>query len=179
MPSCGINTGNSGNGFYRSTTSARYTFPLGLSHLSGSYWPAEKRLESGLHDEWFVTTIISTQPGWPLGVGAIVHCSLARHMTDCVIPCQEAKESESDKRAWAEAVDGRMLCIKITRTGSPQTWQFVGVYQHVAKRANRTAWALVRDALTGVINRAKKDGHRVAILGDFNAAPPGGRWGYS
>ena len=88
----------------------------------------KKRLESDLHDEWFVTTNISTQPGRPLGVGAIVHCSLARHMTDCVIPCPEANESESDKRAWTEAVYGRMLCIKITRPGSPHTWQFVGVY---------------------------------------------------
>jgi hypothetical protein len=27
--------------------------------------------------------------------------------------------------------------------------------------------------------KARTDGHRVAILGDLNAAPPGGRWGYS
>jgi hypothetical protein len=26
---------------------------------------------------------------------------------------------------------------------------------------------------------AEKEGHRIVIVGDFNAAPPGGRWGYS
>ena len=37
----------------------------------------------------------------------------------------------------------------------------------------------MRDTLADIIVRAQKEGHRVAILGDFNAAPPGGRWGYS
>jgi hypothetical protein len=30
-----------------------------------------------------------------------------------------------------------------------------------------------------MVEKARQDGHRIAILGDFNAAPPGGRWGYS
>ena len=78
-----------------------------------------------------------------------------------------------------EAVDGRIQRIKITRPGSPLTWQFVGVYQHVARSSNRTARTLVRDTLRGMVDMAREDGCRMAILGDFNAAPPGGRWGYS
>ncbi len=30
-----------------------------------------------------------------------------------------------------------------------------------------------------MVEKAQQEGHRVAILGDFNAAPPGGRWDYS
>ena len=33
--------------------------------------------------------------------------------------------------------------------------------------------------LQGMTETARQDGHRMAILGDFNAAPPGGRWEYS
>ena len=29
------------------------------------------------------------------------------------------------------------------------------------------------------MEKARLDGHQMAILGYFNAAPPGGRWGYS
>jgi hypothetical protein len=45
----------------------------------------KKRLESELHDEWFVTTNISELQGRPVGISAIVHCSLANRMTDCVM----------------------------------------------------------------------------------------------
>ena len=138
-----------------------------------------KQLESCLHGEWFVTTNISALPGRPVGVGAIIHCSLAKHMTDCIIACPTVDGSVIDKQEWTEAVDGRMQCIKVTCPGSPFTWQFVGVYQHVAKRANRAARALVRSTIASVVEKAKKEDHRIVILGDFNAAPPGGRWGYS
>ena len=139
----------------------------------------KKCLESELHDEWFVTSNISNLSGRPIGIGAIVHCSLAKHMTDCVIPYPGANDSENEKREWTDAVGGRVQCIKVTGPGSPFTWQFVGVYQHVAKRENRTARALVRDTLAAMTEGAEKEGHRIVIVGDFNAAPPGGRWGYS
>ena len=29
------------------------------------------------------------------------------------------------------------------------------------------------------MSKVREEGHRIAILGDFNAAPPEGRWGYS
>ena len=79
----------------------------------------KKRLESDLHDEWFVTTNVSALPGRPVGVGAVVHCSLASHMTDCVIQHPEASRPEASPQDWAEATDGRIQCLKITRPGSP------------------------------------------------------------
>ncbi len=127
----------------------------------------KKCLESELHDELFVTSYISTLSGRPIGIGAIVHCSLEKHMNDCVIPYPGASDSANDKREWTDAVGGRVQCIlvKVTCPGSPLTWQFVGVYQHVAKRENRTARALVRDTLAAMTERAKKEGHRIVIVG--------------
>ena len=81
----------------------------------------KKRLESGLHDEWFVTTNISDRPGRPVGIGAIVHCSLANHMSDCVLQCPYVRGSDIEKQSWMEAVDGRIQHIKLTRPGSPFT----------------------------------------------------------
>ncbi len=52
----------------------------------------KKRLESGLHIEWFVTTNISDLPARPVGIGAIVHCSLANHMSNCVWQCLYVRE---------------------------------------------------------------------------------------
>jgi hypothetical protein len=92
----------------------------------------KKRLESYLHYECFVTTNVSKLPGRPVGMGAIVHCSLASHMTDCVIQHPEASRPEISPQEWTEATDGRIQCLKVTRPGSPYTWKFVGVYQHVA-----------------------------------------------
>ena len=68
----------------------------------------KKQLESALQDEWFMTTNISAHPVRPVGVGAIVHCSLAKHMTDCVtvVLHPDAIRSESEKQDWARAVDG-------------------------------------------------------------------------
>ncbi len=76
-------------------------------------------------------------------------------------------------------VDGRIQCLKITRPGSPYTWKFVGVYQHVARSENQNATSLLRSTLNELVSAALVENHRVAVLGDFNAAPPGGRWGYS
>jgi hypothetical protein len=42
-----------------------------------------------------------------------------------------------------------------------------------------TAHAAVLATLNNLTTEASAKGHQVAILGDFNAAPPGGRWGYS
>ena len=113
-----------------------------------------------------------------LWVGTVVHCSLASHMTDCVIQHPEASRPEVSTQDWAEATDGRIQCLKITRPGPPYTWKFVGVYQHVAKSKDRNARSLLRSTLNELVSAALVENHRVVVLGDFNAAPPGGRWGY-
>jgi hypothetical protein len=56
--------------------------------------------------------------------------------------------------------------------GVPFTWQFTGVVKRMAR-------AQVRNTLQESHIIARRDGRRFLILGDFNAAPPKGRWGYS
>ena len=100
-------------------------------------------------------------------------------MTDCVISCPETSRQEIHQQEWIRALDGRIQCLKVSKPGSPYTWKFVGVYQHVARSANRKARSLVQHTLQDIVTTAQNENHRVVILGDFNAAPPGGRWGYS
>ena len=57
----------------------------------------KKRLESALQDEWFVMSNISDHPGGPVGIRAVVHCSLAAHITDCVIKIPTDRVTEAQK----------------------------------------------------------------------------------
>jgi hypothetical protein len=59
------------------------------------------------------------------------------------------------------------------------TWEFIAVYQHVAKSANRAARTLLRETLGAALNVAKSENKRVMFVGDFNAAPAGGRCCYA
>jgi exonuclease III len=110
--------------------------------------------------------------GRPKGIGAVMHCSLASHMTDCIVPHSGGSEC-------AAAIDGRILNIKVSRPESPHTWHLIGVYQHVARSENKQARISLRESLHSIIKQAREDRNQVVILGDFNAAPPNGRWGYS
>ncbi len=76
-------------------------------------------------------------------------------------------------------MSGRILRLKVSCPGVPCTWQFTGVYQHVASSVNRLARAQVLNILLESLIMARWVGHRVLILGDFKAAPPKGRLGYA
>jgi hypothetical protein len=71
----------------------------------------KKQLERHLKDEWFVTTNISASSGRPVGMGAVIHCSSAKHMLDCVGECPEGQNPQT----WEAAVGGHVLNIKISR----------------------------------------------------------------
>ena len=114
-------------------------------------------------------------PGRPVGIGAIIHCSLAKHITDCAI----TPPHHVNKTDWDAAVAGRILRLQITRPGVQSAWEFIGVYQHVAKSANRTARSLLRETLGAALQVAKQENKRVMLIGDFNAAQIDGRWGYA
>jgi hypothetical protein len=105
----------------------------------------KKQIERNLKDEWFMilVTNINASSGRPVGVGAIIHCSLAKCITDCTI--QPPDGLQVDQKEWEKAVSGRILRIKVSRPGVPYTWQFTGVYQHVAKSVKRMARAQVRN----------------------------------
>ncbi len=116
----------------------------------------KKQLESDPHDEWFVTKIISTLHGRPVGVRAIVHCSLACHLTDCVIQRLETSRLGISQQEWTkpEVIDGRKQCLKVTLPGSSYTWKFVAVYQHVARSTNRKARSLMRSTVNELVTTA-------------------------
>ena len=85
----------------------------------------------------------------------------------------------SRPQTWEAAVGGRVLNIKISRPDLPSTWHIIGVYQHVAKKANLSMREQVWNTLQGIVTTAKRAGHQSLLVGDFNAAPQGGRWGYA
>ncbi len=62
-----------------------------------------KRVEAALHDEWFVTTNITALPGRPVGIGAVIHCSLANSMTDYVDHFPDAGNLEPSKQEGSTA----------------------------------------------------------------------------
>ena len=62
----------------------------------------KKQLERDLNDEWFVTTNISASSGRPVGMGAIIHCSLAKHMLDCVVDCPKGQCPQAWEAAFVD-----------------------------------------------------------------------------
>ena len=136
----------------------------------------KKRLEHELGDEWFFHSDISALPGRPVGIGVVIHCSLAAHTTVIKAVCPTG----ADQEAWSQAIPGRFLHLQVSRPDLSFTWHLVGVYQHVAERANVAARALICDTLQRVLTDSKTNGnHRTMMIGDTNSAPKKGRWGYS
>ena len=92
---------------------------------------------------------------------------------------QIAKLPDMDVEQWHLAVDGRILGLTLTRPGMSAQLQVIGVNQHVASDEN----AQLRGILLSTLAHTKEDmlgkGGPFVCLGDFNAAPEGGRWGYS
>ena len=58
-------------------------------------------------------------------------------------------------------------------------WEFTGIYQHVARGANRAARTILREKLDAGPKVAKQENKRVIFLGNFNASPLDGRRGYA
>ncbi len=73
----------------------------------------KKLIEHDLKDEWCVITNISALPGRLVGIGAIINCSLAKHITDYnVIPLDQVNKTD-----WEAAVADRVLRLRVTRQG--------------------------------------------------------------
>ena len=76
----------------------------------------KKQIERDLKDEWYVTTNISALPGRPVGIGAIIHCSLAKYVTDCAIA--PTNNNQVNKTDWEAAINGRILRLQFYPPGS-------------------------------------------------------------
>ena len=113
----------------------------------------KQRMESSLGDEWFMLTNISpyNKRGGPVGMGVVVHCSLAKHVRTLDLPCPEG----GDTATWSQAVTGRIFPLQLSREGCPHTWQLAGVYQHVAAESNAQSRAHVLATMGAFITRAE------------------------
>ncbi len=65
----------------------------------------KKQIERNLKDEWSMITNMSASSSRPVGVGAIIHCSLAKYITDCTIQPPDG----FDQKEREKAVSGRIL----------------------------------------------------------------------
>ena len=134
-------------------------------------------LERDLGDEWFMLTDISApqENQRSTGMAAVIHCSLARHITTVEPACPEGH----DKDEWSKTVAGRVMQLQLSRAECPHTWQLVGLYQYVAASKHYQSREVILSTMETILTRAKESSHRVLLIGDVNSAPTGGRWGYS
>jgi hypothetical protein len=116
---------------------------------------------------------IIISPGRPVGIGAVIPCSLANHITVVKAVCPPGVDPES----WNQAIPGRCMHLQLSQPDLFFTWQMVGVYQHVAERANESARALLCTTMEHVLKQTTANRHTL-LIGDTNSAPSGGRWGY-
>ena len=133
------------------------------------------KLQASLDEEWIFFAEIHKTAGYPVGSGAVVHVSAAKHIKQLKIVCPP----DLDELSWISAVKGRLLVLEMERPGvQGRTW-FVGINQHVASAANSTAREMVLSTIAHLTIEAKRQGVLLIVIGDANAAPGGCRWGYS
>jgi hypothetical protein len=126
-------------------------------------------------DEWILLTDIRDSTGYPVGSGEMVHASVAKFIQKLEIPCPP----DVDRAAWNEAVGGRLLLLEMTQPDiGGRTW-LLGFNQHVAANDRISARGIVLATLAHITHQASVLDCRLVLLGDANAAPSGGRWGYS
>jgi hypothetical protein len=90
------------------------------------------RIEAAMSEEWFLWTDISASPGYPVGSGALIHSSAAKHISRL----QLEKPPNVDDGDWRRAIDGRVFGVTLTRPGTTGPIQMMGVNQHVASSEN-------------------------------------------
>ena len=67
--------------------------------------------EEGVNEEWFLWTNIQKGSGYPVGSGAAIHASAAKHIPQWDVVCPAGISDEE----WMAAADGRLLGLKICR----------------------------------------------------------------
>ena len=133
------------------------------------------RIQAAVDDEWFLFTDIRDVAGYPVGTGAMVHASAAKLIKQVSVPCPAGL----DHSQWSLAVSGRILLLEMDNPEVEGLTWFVGVNQHVATNENLEARAMVLSTLAHLVDSVQRRGGRLILMGDANAAPEGGRWGYS
>ena len=133
------------------------------------------RIEEAMNEEWFLLTDIRAAPGYPIGIGVLIHSSAAKYTSK--IPL--VKPPDVDEVQWHLAVEGRVFGLTLARPGMPEPISLIGVNQHTASDNNAHLRSILLSTLSLTKDRLPSTSRRLICLGDFNAAPEGGRWGYS
>jgi len=129
-------------------------------------------LEGAVQDEWQLLTDVRRQPCRPMGIGVLLHTSLAPRTQQIPIPRPPGIPNDE----WEEAVGGRLFHLQIASPLTKATWWVVGIYQHVAKKDNALKRTRLLQCLAEITERAQRGQYYLLIIGDANAAPEGGRW---
>ena len=133
------------------------------------------RIEEAMNEEWFLLTDIRAARGYPIGIGVLIHSSAAKYTSK--IPL--VKPPDVDEVQWHLAVEGRVFGLTLTRPGMSEPISLIGVNQHTASDSNAHLRSILLSTLSFTKDRLSSTSRRLICLGDFNAAPEGGRWGYS
>lgn len=97
-----------------------------------------------------------------MGVGALVHASLL----PCISPIPPPQPPGIDLAQWTQAVQGRILILQCKPGDTPQTWWFVGIYQHALQDSTTEMQMLFLRALTHLSEVAASQQVRLVLLGD-------------
>jgi hypothetical protein len=110
-----------------------------------------------------------------VGLGAVVHVSAAKHIQQLEVTCPP----RVDREQWLPAVKGRILLLELARPDVDGAIWFVGLNQHVAAVPNLQDREILLSTIAHLALQIQNRGGRLIVLGDANAAPDRGRWGYS
>ena len=121
---------------------------------------------------------IRKEAGYPVGSGVAIHASAAKYVSKWDMICPSGMTGIDDKQ-WMAAVSGRLLGLQLRRPEMTSPFFLIGVNQHVAKDDNAALREMLLQTLAHMNALALACGGRFALVGDMNAAPEGGRWGYS
>jgi hypothetical protein len=105
----------------------------------------------------------------------VVHVSAVKHIQRLELTCPP----QLDQEQWSKVVKGRLLLLELVRPETDGAIWFVGLNQHVASSSNFQAREMVLATIEHLAREIQTRGGRLVVLGDANAAPEGGRWGYS
>ena len=131
--------------------------------------------EERVNEEWFLWTNIQNAAGYSIGSGAAIRASAAKHILKWDMVCPAG----IDKEQWLAAAGGRLLCLKLFRPEMSGPLFLLGENQHVALDSNIVLRRIFMQTVANMKTLALACGGQFALIGDMNAAPDRGRWGYS
>ncbi len=109
-----------------------------------------QRLEAELDDEWFIWTDISASPGYPIGMGAVMHCSLTHFISKIELPCPAFEHgdmvwSSTRERLKSESTYTSGSNFNVRKSG-------LGYFRTVSRRMMTTYFPSKANAVSGVEN---------------------------